>query len=255
MRALTVVLADVPMSKRTKKKNKDFWDSLSRNEQEEYLKEHPNSKYKQMPKKPRAGAKDSGAKDSTSLAPAKRAVTKLTDLIKGMHKDQQKFFQDGQHKADSEERTKLSDLMKRKKNGFKKSIKSEVKEWHHAMDGIRKLAKGEKLDEHHKGALKAVSIHSGIVIGDMALAGGMTTMAAAVGTFASGFLAHTLGIHVGKTAVYATNRPDFDKMTDDELLDWYVDNMANAVKSANIPAKDWLKAVTKGSKKREKSKR
>ncbi len=223
-------------------KKDSFWDGMSRNQQDEYLKEHPDSKYKTATKKPK------NAPGKKVAEAPKGKVQKLTDLIKGFHKDQKKFFESEQHKPGSEERTKLSGLVERKKEGFKKSIKSEVKEWHHAMDGIRKLAKGEKLDDHHKGALKAISVHSGIVIGDIALAGGMTTMAAAVGTFASGFLAHTLGIHVGKTAVWAATMKDFDKMTDEELLDWYVDNMAKSVKTANIPVKNWLSAVMKGKK-------
>jgi len=239
MRALKTVARTVkPM---TKLKKDSFWDSLSRPEQDQYLKDHPDSKYKNSPKKPKNAPGKKAAE-----APAK--PKKLTDIIKNFHADQKKFFEDGQHQPDSEERAQLAELMKRKKEGFKKSIKSEVKEWHHAMDGIRAMAKGEQLDDHHKSALKAISIHSGIVIGDLALAGGMHTLGAAIGSFASGLLSHTLGIHVGKTAIWAATKKDFDNMTDEELLDWYVDNMAASVKSAKIPVKNWLSAIMKGRK-------
>lgn len=223
-------------------KKDSFWDSMSRAQQDQYLKDHPDSKYKNSPKKPKNAPGKKAAE-----APAK--PKKLTDIIKNFHADQKKFFESEQHKPNSEERTKLADLMIRKKAGFKKSIKSEVKEWHHAMDGIRAMAKGQELDDHHKSALKAISVHSGIVIGDLALAGGMATLGAAVGGFAAGFLSHTLGIHVGKTAIWAaTMKKDFDDMTDEELLDWYVDNMAKSVKTQNIPVKNWLNAVMKGKK-------
>lgn len=235
-------------TKPTPGKKDSFWDSLSRAEQDQYLKDHPDSKYKTATKKPKNAPSKKGAE-----APAAKPK-KLTDIIKNFHADQKKFFESEQHKPDSEERTKLAGLVERKKEGFKKSIKSEVKEWHHAMDGIRELAKGGKLDDHHKSALKAISIHSGIVIGDIALAGGMATLGAAVTAFGSGFLTHTLGIHAGKTAIWASTMKDFDKMTDEELLDWYVDNMAKSVKTANIPIKNWLSAVTNKGKKNAKPK-
>ena len=97
---------------------------------------------------------------------------------------------------------------------------------------------------------KATAIGTAIFAGMGAAAKGPVGMilGAAIGGFASGFLAHTLGIHVGKAAVWAATKKDFDKMSDDELLDWYVENMAQSVKSANIPVKNWLSAVMKGSK-------
>ena len=43
-------------------------------------------------------------------------------------------------------------------------------------------------------------------------------------------------------------------MTNEELLDWYVENLANSVRTVDVPTKDWLKAVKKQGAKHAKSK-
>jgi hypothetical protein len=240
---------------RSNPEDKWFYD-WPEEKQRQYIKEHPNSKFAKEAKKEETPGK--GIHHHV-----KKHALKLSQAIKDFHEDQKKFFQEGQYKPESNERRKLSQMVVDKKKGLAKSIKHEVKEWRTGANALRKLKRGESLDHHDKAALKAIAVHSGIVMADIAATGGlMHGVGLVVAHFIKGMLQHSLMIHFGKSAIYSSV-PAYvvlgakDEQTDDELLEELIDMMAEGVSKANFKPADWVRAfkkANKGNKGHEKSK-
>lgn len=114
-----------------------WWRALNDEEREEYITEHPNSKYADI------HIKDKEKKTETKK-PEHKTETKL-DLTSP------------ELKPNSVERTKAVDFLKSKLGDIKDHLKHEAKEWHHAGKALVSLSKGVPLTEHDKKAVAAVA--------------------------------------------------------------------------------------------------
>lgn len=220
----------------------DAWFyEMNKESQDEYIKEHPNSKFAK-------NAKQTEIEPKKKLNKVKKIAGKMSDAIKGFNEEQRKFFTEGQHKPESEERRKLGDMIKDKSKGIAKAVKHEVKEWKLAANALRKLKRGEKLDQHDKAAMKAVAIHAGIVIGEMALTGGLAHgLAVAVPHLATGLLQHSAIVNFGKAAIYAKAE---DEEADEALLEELIKMLGEGAAKADVKPEKWINAVKKGNAKK-----
>lgn len=268
--------------------NFDWWDGLSKTEQEKYIEENPKTKYKKYKKssdKKADGKPDKVEKtefDKTGdiqdfnyneqiqkeveqqseenfqekmdelekeiekdIEKELKGKTKLSQIIKDFHEDQKAFFKKGGYKENSSERRQLGKLIADKSKGIVHALKHEVKEYKTAVNAVRKVARGEKLDHHDKAALKSVAVHTALVVVPMAATGGMSAgLTQALPHLIGGMLEHGLVMSAGKSIVYA-KKEKLDEMSDDELLEQMVKFMAKGAMSAPIKTKDWAKAVMK----------
>lgn len=212
-----------------------WWKKLSDKEQEVYVKQHPNSKYAKLHK----AAKIKERKPKQSLP--KKHIRKLKIHWKKFTKEQKKMFKDGDHLPNSKERKGFKSFIKRKAKGVVKALKHEVKEWKEAGGAVRKLVNGKKPNDHEKKALKTVALHVGMVVGPMALSGGLSGGLAAVSKgIGLHLLEHTALIRGVQIAAFASESADAER-SDEELLELLVKQMADAMASADISIDDWVK--------------
>lgn len=214
-----------------------WWKKLSEKEKEAYVAQHPNSKYAKMHK----ADKIKQAKPKQSLP--KKHARKLKVHWKKFSKEQKKMFKDGDHLPGSKERKTLGNFFKRKAKGVVKALKHEVKEWKEAGGALRKLVNGKKPNDHERKALKTVAIHVAMVVGPMAVTGGLSGGLASVSKgIGLNLLEHTALIRGAQIAAFASESGE-DKRSDEELLELLVKQMGDAMAKADISIDDWMKAA------------
>ena len=232
-------------------KTADEWfKSMPKKQQEAYIKQHPNSKYARQAKK--AEEQEDKGKTKKTDAKSKRTVPqkhvkKLQIHWKKFSKDQRKLFHDGGHLPKSKERSSFADMMRRKKAGIAKAIKHEVHEWKQAGNAVKKLVTGKTISKHEKQALKSVAIHVGLVVGPMALSGGLSAgLAATAKGLGFGLLEHTALIRGAQIAAFASESKDKPE-TPEDYLTVLVGEMADAMEDADISIDSWIKAAEEGA--------
>ena len=153
------------------------------------------------------------------------------------------MFKDGDHLPGSKERKTLGNFFKRKAKGVVKALKHEVKEWKEAGGALRKLVNGKKPNDHERKALKTVAIHVAMVVGPMAVTGGLSGGLASVSKgIGLNLLEHTALIRGAQIAAFASESGE-DKRSDEELLELLVKQMGDAMAKADISIDDWMKAA------------
>jgi hypothetical protein len=214
----------------------EWFKKLPREEQKEYLKEHPQSRL-----------------GHSSL---KKAVVKVSDTAvkakisaKHIAKEERAFFKDGADEAGSEHRRSFGLLIKQKLHGVMKAMKHEVKEFKMAGAGLVQLAHGKKIDDHQKKAIKTVLIHSLMVLGPMAISGGLSAgLVHALPHAVGGFLEHSLVVSAARAAVFAaeaepTAQPAVDPS--EELMAKLIEKFAEYVANGDISRDEWKEAFAK----------
>lgn len=173
---------------------------------------------------------------------------KLKEKAKDWHKKQIEFYQSGALESNSEDRKGLKDFLNKKRDGITKALKEEVHELQAAGSGLKKFFSGKtsEISSQEKKAIKTISIHLGIVIGSMALTGGLTGAASkGIGALGKGIVSHYLE-HAGLTKighVLAFAKAE-ELLTDEEIdkiLNQLIDEMLKHIESGNISEEDWLK--------------
>lgn len=215
----------------------------TKEELEKYLKEHPaadKSKHVVKEKGDSEGSKEDVSPEKSPVH--KKVMKKVFDKVKNWAEEEKKFFTEGQELPNSKGRSKIADFMKRKAKGVVKHIKHEVKEWKTAASATKKLISGKKIDEEEKKALKTVATHAALTAGALAMSGGLKPpLPDLVKNFGLHLLEHSILLGAAKVTLFAA---DAD-ITDDEALEKLVNEMANAMQSADIPPEGWDMVVDK----------
>lgn len=172
---------------------------------------------------------------------------KLKEKVKDWHKKQVEFYQSGALDADSEDRKGLANFLAKKKDGIIHALKDEVKEFKEAGHGLKKFFSGNKADitDHEKKAMKTIAIHLGIVVGSMALTGGLSGLASkGIGALGKGIAAHYLehsGImRLGHVLAFAKSDEELSEEELNEIYGRLLDDLLQYIQSGNISEEDWL---------------
>lgn len=200
----STVLAEEKVSK--------WWTELSQEARDEYVAEHPASKYADMRKaeKEKPDGHDSGHGDH-GASETKKAEPKKFDPESP----------DVQPKAPI--RTKLASFLKRKTADIVSHLKHEAKEWKAAGSALSGLARGRPLDGHGKKAIASVASDVAITVTALLTAGWAAHGIAA-------FMSH-MGTHLAQEAlmksaikgalhhasVKAGNEDDMDRIVKDAV--------------------------------------
>lgn len=215
-----------------------------------YIKEHPKSKFakqklKEDKKKGKADKKaEKKAAKKANPSKASKAATSIKASMKNFSHSQQKFFKGDGHKPESKERRSFGKFMKDKAKGIVKAIKAEGAEWKDAGSAIKKIATGGKPTKHEKHALKTVAIHAAMVVGPMAISGGLSAGLAGMSKgLAVGMLEHSALIRAAQVAVFASADKIDEDSTLDEAMEHFVAELGEAFATAKISEADWVKAA------------
>ncbi len=181
----------------------EWFKKLPKEEQKEYLKEHPQSRI--------------------GHSFLKTSVEKVSDTAT---------------KAKTSRRS-FGLMIKQKLKGVMKAMKHEVREFQYAGKAVAQLAHGKKIDEHQKKAIKNVLIHSLLVLGPMAISGGLSAGLAHVLPHAvGGFIEHSLVVSATRAAVFASE-------SEEDPMDKLIEKFAEYVANGDISKDDWKAAFAK----------
>ena len=194
----------------------EWFFKLPKEKQKEYIKEHPKSKFAHK---------------------VGKHVEKHREKVKDWHKDQKEFFA-GPGAAKSKERRSVSDFMKDKAAGVVKSIKHELKEYKTAGKALHKMASKQEISDHEKKAVRTVLVHSALVLGPMAVTGGLSgSIGHVLPAIATHFMQHSAALTALKVAAYATtNESKTDKMMED-----LIHKFADYVAEQDFTNEEWVK--------------
>ena len=127
---------------------------------------------------------------------------------------------------------KTADLVKKKAKGLVKGMKDEVHEWKEAGIGLTKLAKGKEINDHEKKAIKAVAIHTALVVGSMAMTGGLSGGAAAIAKgLGIHFAEHSLLVRGAHALAFAKAVEEGDDKAAEEALEAMVNEFAEFIQT------------------------
>jgi hypothetical protein len=157
---------------------------------------------------PEAKPKGRVARVKDKLKQAKAKLTKdnikgmaasLKQKLKGLPKEARRLVTDKEHRK--EVGKKAAAALRRKVKSAADTIKHEAAEFKTAGKAMGKIAKGKKLDDHDKKAIKAVIKTIGLTVGGTLAMGGIGHFTAQA--LATHFAAETAIKSVGKAALFA----------------------------------------------------
>lgn len=233
---------------------------LDRREKEE----KPQKEEKESKKPETKTTKESKTEDSKSnkkeekpKSKQEKAVEKmktihemLKERIKTWHTKQIDFYKSGQLEPNSEDRKGLKEFLKKKGKGILAGVKDEIHEYKEASSGMKKFFTGKKdeITKHEKKALMTVGIHMGIMIGGMAMTGGLSHLVSAgAGAMSKGLAIHWLE-HAGITRIghaLAFAKAEDSETISDKELDKYLkqmfESMIEHIQSGDISEEDLIK--------------
>jgi hypothetical protein len=262
----------------------EWFYSQSDKEQEQYIEQHPNSKFAKNRKPSSQDESDTtinlkGKDDADKIGKLRKEAEKVGDegdhtvrlspdqakdklgdpLHRKMHRsykewvrEQQEFFHGEGHKPGSQPRRSLGQAVKAKVKGIVKSLKAEVHEYGLAAHSLYSLAHGNKLDDHQKKAVKTVIVHAGLSAASLTATGGLAEgLVHCLPSLAQHFVEHVLLVRAGKTAVFAadeasdTPEDDGDAATKDAYVEHTIEKFGDYVAEGNIPTPEWKAAYEK----------
>jgi len=216
----------------------DAWfEGLEPKQQKEYIEEHPNSKYAKK-------VLDKGAET------VKKGGVALKNVAKNYTEEQKKFFSGEDSKPGSKVRRSFGTFMSDKAKGLVKGLKAEVHEFKEAGEGLYNLAKGQKITHHQKTALKTILLHTAMVVGPMAISGGLSAgITHMLPSIATHFLEHSLMITAGKVALFAAPEGETkgNEEAYDDLVEHLITKFSEYVADNDFSEEDWA-AIVSGSK-------
>lgn len=172
---------------------------------------------------------------------------RLKEKAKDWHRKQVDFYQSGALNAGSEDRKGLAGYLAKKRDGIIHAVKDEIKEFKEAGTGLKKFFSGNKdqITDHEKKAIKTISIHLGVVIGSMALTGGLAGAASkGLAALTKGIVAHYFEhaglMRLGHVLAFAKAE---DALTDeelDEVLGKLIDEILAHIENGNIDEEAWM---------------
>lgn len=181
-----------------------WWDSLSAEQQQGYIEEHPNSSYAQDAKKAKEskeGHKDTPAskpKDDKTKAPTKddKPAADAPKHAKIKHAVKQ-FVKTVEANPGSETRRTFGQMILGKAKGVVKGLMHEGAHIVAAGTSVMKLARGQALSHKEKHHMKEVATRLIVILGAAAVTGGVGAIfahgiAGAASHLAEDFVAHGL---------------------------------------------------------------
>ncbi len=174
---------------------------------------------------------------------------RLKEKASVWHKKQVEMYQSGALDAGSDDRKGLSGWLSKKKDGIIKQLMHEKHTFQGAGSGLKKFFTGNKgeITSSEKKAMKTIGIHLGIVVGSMALTGGLGGLATkGIGALGKGIAMHYLE-HQGITSlghVLAFAKAEGEEELSDAELEKYigmlVDGLLEHIEHGNISEEDWM---------------
>lgn len=151
----------------TRLKASTWWDSLTDEQKEGYIEEHPTSKYAKEAKKAKKALEQPKPKMKTISEALKKAFSRAPEADR-------EFYEKGGHVAKSAARRSASKVIKDKSVGILDHLKMQKDEWKAGINAVRKLSKKQELSHHDKEALKACAKDLVYTVAATALTGGLT---------------------------------------------------------------------------------
>ena len=224
-----------------------WWSSLSKEEQEHYIEQHPKSKYAVDAKKEKEQLPVTDQKTDKPIPKHhihKHAHRIVKKHLKEFHNDQKEFFGRKMDEAGSPERRSIGQSIKAKAKGILHAMKHEAKEYHLASGALVKLGKREKLDHHDIKALKSVAFSLSTVIVPTALTGGLAGgLAHVVPHLISHFLVDFAAQNGAKAVAFAS--VETSGKAEDKAMQKFIEAFADYVEKADISKEDWKKMFAK----------
>lgn len=233
----------------------EWWESLSKKQQEQYIKLHPRSKYAKQArdpqqekpaakkKTPNAGEqKKRVAKPKSEQKPESEKISfrdKLSKIAPAtLKKIGAHFMKSGESKPNSKTRRSFGDALKAKSKVLVDHIKSDIKTFGHAGKALHKIVKGKELDDSDKHAIKHALMDSLSMIAWTAIGGGLSLgVAHALPHLAEHFVANMIISGGAKALIIAS------VVTASEDHDKYMENVVNAfadyIKEGDISGETW----------------
>lgn len=197
-----------------------------------------------------------GAEDETSTRKERLQgkIKKMHELLreraKTWHKKQLEFYESGGLEQGSEDRKGMKEFLKKKTKGILKGVKDEVHEYKEFGSGMKKFFTGKKdeITKHEKKAMITVGVHMGIMIGGMAMTGGLSGLASkGVAALSKGLAIHWLE-HAGITRLghaLAFAKGEENEEIGDKELDKYLkqmlDEMLKHIESGELDEEEFIK--------------
>lgn len=203
---------------------------------------------KEIERRKTEGIEEGAEEAKTALSEEKKKkgskLDTVVDKLKTWAEKEKEFFRNGSHKPGSEERKGAAEFFRRKAKGIISVLKEEVHETKEASIGISKFFTGKKLSEHEKKAIKTVGTHLALVIGSMAIGGGLSAGLAGVtkGLFLH-YLEHTGIIGIARVALFASvddEIGDKETFSPDRALEILLNDFADYIENGDIDFNDWV---------------
>lgn len=272
-----------------------WWESMSNEHKQEYVKEHPNSKYaaqyrKEMDeavkkgksaksddeKKPKTkkeseptkskdktadddkdGAdkdKDGGDEDH-KVKEKKRLFNKFKDWMPKLSDTDRKFFESDGPEEGSAQRRKMNKAVKDKSFDIVATMKNQVHEWKTGVKALHKIASKQPLNDHDKEALKVIAKDTIIIIGTVALGGGLAHgLVAALHHIGTDFLKDAVLKSVAHALVEGYVIPDASRSmalaadADEKFMQKIIEEVGDFIGNGHIPDEAWEKAIKQRAK-------
>ena len=265
----------------------EWWESQTKEFQKKYIAAHPNSKYAKASKyKKQQETVKKSHKPEDHTQPKHKVVRhkkpavvkskireKCADKIKRLAPADREFFDTDQHQPNSEKRKAFADHIRTSHKEILAHMKGQVTEWKDGCKAIHKLATGEKLDDHHKKALKSLVKDAVITTAAIAITGGFShgialalkhvgfdvlkdvVLKSVIKSTAKANAASFGHTGMGKLAehwdtvlntITASDRGKVmasSKATEERILKELLDKIADMIESGEIPDDAWDKAI------------
>jgi hypothetical protein len=157
-----------------------WWKSLTKEQQKEYIEQHPNSKFARNAKKPEPPPhhkiRKGGKKDLPKNLHSVKEI--FMEKLEEIHEEDKAFFEHGGDAPNSEERRGVAKHIRTNRHEIIHNIKGQFKEWKDGCGAITKLATGKKISTHEKKALKGLLIDAAVIAGAITVTGGFAHGAA-----------------------------------------------------------------------------
>lgn len=235
----------------TAKSNGDWFHSMSKEQQEGYLEDHPDSQYaKEAKKSDEHDGATTNSKDKTteSKEAPKSSTEHLVKDAKNLSPEDKKFFTDGSTEPGSPSRKSVARHVKAKSKGIVAHLKATSKEWHTGCKAIHKLIKKTPLTEHDKTALKNVSKDLLAAVGSVVVTGGLASgLVLAMSHMSLDIVKDAVlksfatGLVESKLLLLSAN--DKQEAAYEKMMIKLVEQLAKFIEEGDIPQPVWKKAV------------
>jgi len=188
------------------------------------------------------------AKDIRNQNTFNKIVSKTGSKVKNWSDEQKAFFTTGEHNANSEHRSYVGNLVRKKAKGIVKVLKHEAEEFKHAGQCLKTLftpPKEEKPTKQQVAAVRKVGTHILLTAGTMFATGGLGVVSGGAGKFLSGFLVHYFE-HVGLESALkvlafakAENSEEISLEEAENFITAFIEKFGEYLQETEFSLEDW----------------